>query len=155
DQSFPELSRIATLTVSGNSAYLVDDVNSASVTIQNNSLPPYAISASADNAIGTITNNTVDVWFAVPVTSPSVTNLGNYTLVNAPGVSITNAVFGPRQLRTVLRLNKPLPANARISVSGVVDTLGRTASNQIPVALRLSPTNVIANIYHAPATRSA
>jgi hypothetical protein len=148
DYSFTGVQQSVVLTLTATANYSVADADSATVIIQNNDVSPVASQALADNAIGTVPT-TVDVWFAAPVSSPSATTLANYTLVNAPGVSITSATLNSHSLRVVLGLSGPVPAGAQLAVSGVRDAGGNTAPSQIPIRVRLSdPANIVANVYH-------
>lgn len=153
DFSFHDLQETVVLTLTPNANYSLGNADSDTVTIQNNDVLPAAISATADNPVAAVTTTRIDVWFAAPVANPSATTLANYTLVNAPGVTITNATLGNRNLRVVLGASGPIPLNAQLSVSGVQDPGGNSVSNQVPVRLRLSnPVNVVAITYHGTTT---
>jgi len=144
--SFAEPARVATLTLTGGAGYLIGDADQASVTIQNNTLIPVAIVATAANAIGAVATNAVDVWFSSPVTLPSATNLANYGLVNASGVSIINASLAGRNLQVILSVSGPVPAEAQLMVRGVQGAGENRGSNQIPVFELVTPaTAVVAN----------
>lgn len=156
DFSFHDLQETVVLTLTPNANYSIGSPDSDMVTIQNNDVLPGAISATADNPVAAVTTTTIDVWFAAPVSNPSATTLANYTLVNAPGVTITNATLGNRSLRVVLGASGPVPSNAQLSVSGVQDPGGNSVSNQIPVRIRLSnPVNVVAITYHGTTANRA
>lgn len=148
DYSFQGLQQTAVLALTGAATYTVGDPDSDTVVIQNNDVNPAASLAMADNAIGAVPT-TVDVWFAAPVSNPTATALANYTLVNAPGLTITGATLVNRNLRVVLSLSGPVPPGAELAVSGVQDPGGNTAPSQIPIRVRLeNPANVVANVYH-------
>ena len=147
DYSFLQLAQTVMLTLAGNASYAIGDTDSATVTILNNDVKPGASEATADNPPGS-TPPTVDVWFAAPVANPSATTLANYTLINAPGLGITNATLDSHNLRVVLAVSAPTPAGAQVRVTGVLDAGGNTSSNQIPVRLGLAPVNIVANVYH-------
>jgi hypothetical protein len=152
DGSFPQPAQTVVLRLAGNAGYNIGDADSDTVTIQNDDITPMAIVATAQNAIGSVPT-IADIWFSAPVALPSATNLANYQLANAPGLSVTNAALDARNLRVKLGISGPLPANALVNVSGVQDAFGNSASSQIPIRARLTPSNVIANIYHAPSDR--
>jgi hypothetical protein len=149
DFSFQGSQQTVILTVVGSTNYAIAVADSGTVTILNNDVSPAAIQATTDNGLGG-TATTMDVWFASAVTTPSATNLANYVLVNAPGVSITGATLGNHSLRVVLGLSGTIPTGAQVSVHGVLDPGGNTASNQIPIRLRLTPVNLVADTYHSP-----
>lgn len=149
DFSFSELTRSVILTVAGDPGYYVSDTGSATVTIENNDIAPAAIAATADNALQTTQLNLVDVWFAVPVAPASATNIANYTLNNAPGVNITNAVIRTNyNVGVTLWLDNPVPPGATLTVSGVQDLSGHSATATIPVNLRVTPLNIVCDTYH-------
>lgn len=150
DFAFSQLQQTAILTLAGSANYTIGDADSGTVTIENNDVAPAARTATAENAIGS-TPTRVDVWFGAPVSLPSATTLSNYRLVNAGGLSITNAVLISRNLRVLLGISGPLPTNAFVSVSNVMDPGGNTASNQIPILARVEPINIVANVYHGGA----
>ena len=149
DFSFQGSQQTVILTVAGSTNYDIAVADSGTVTILNNDVSPAATQATTDNGLGG-TATTMDVWFASAVTTPSATNLANYALVNAPGVSITGATLGNHSLRVVLGLSGTIPAGAQVSVHGVMDPGGNTASNQVPIRLRLTPVNLVADTYHSP-----
>ena len=149
DYSFQEIQQTVILTVAGAAGYAIAIADSGTVTIQNNDIGPIALEAVADNASGGGAG-TVDVWFAAPVAKPSATNLANYTLIGAPGLSVTSATLGNRSLRVVLGVSGPVPADAQLSVTGVSDPGGNTIPTQIPIRERLTPVNLVANTYHSP-----
>jgi hypothetical protein len=151
DFAFSQLEQTVILTLAGSSNYTIGDADSGTVTIQNNDVAPAARVATAENAIGS-TPTRVDVRFGAPVSLPSATTLSNYRLVNAGGLSITNAALTNRNLRVVLGISGPLPTNAFVSVSNVMDPGGNTASNQVPILARVEPINVVANVYHGGTT---
>jgi len=149
DYSFQEAQQIVILTISNSLDYAVAFADSGTVTIQNNDAGPAAIAATTDNGFaGGATS--ADVWFAASVANPSATTLANYTLINAPGISITSATLTNRSLRVVLGLSGPVPADAQLGVTNVLDPGGNTVSVQIPIRLRLAPVNLVANVYHSP-----
>ena len=148
DYSFDDVSRTAVLTIMPNAAYSLEDPNSGTVTIQNNDLVPTPIVASGDNPGGAASGTTIDVWFAAAVTAPTATTLANYTLNNAPGLTLTNATLLNSGFRVVLNVSGPLPANATLSVSGVQDASGHSVPGEIPIYLRQTAVNVVANVYH-------
>ncbi|EEF62342.1 LamG-like jellyroll fold domain-containing protein [Pedosphaera parvula] len=155
DFSFQQLSETVNLTLAGNTNYTIADADNDTVTILNNDVSPGASIALADNAPSAAALTTVDVWFNASVTTPTATNLANYTLNNAPGLSITNATLGNRNLRVVLGISGGLvPTNATLSVSGVQDPGGNSSTTNVPIRVRLPAANLLANIYHASATRS-
>jgi len=149
DFGFQGSQQTVILTVAGAVGYAIAITDSGTVTILNNDVGPAAIDATTDNGLGG-TANKVDVWFAAAVTTPSATALANYTLVNAPGVSITGATLGNRSLRVVLSVSGVIPDGAQLSVHGVLDPGGNTVPAQIPIRLRLTPVNLVANTYHSP-----
>jgi len=149
DFSFQGLQQTVILTVVGSADYAIAVADSGTVTILNNDVSPAAIQATTDNGLGG-TATTMDVWFASAVTTPSATSLANYTLINAPGVTLTGATLGNHSLRVVLGVSGTIPAGAQVSVHGVLDPGGNTASNQVPIRLRLAPVNLVADIYHSP-----
>jgi hypothetical protein len=149
DFSFQGLQQTVILTVLGSTNYNIALADSGTVTILNNDVSPAATQATTDNGFGG-TATTMDVWFASSVTTPSATTLANYTLVNAPGVTLTSATLGNHSLRVVLGVSGTIPAGAQVSVHGVMDPGGNTASNQVPIRLRLTPVNLVADIYHSP-----
>ena len=152
DHAFTNLLRTVMLTLVASPNYTIADTDSGMVTILNNGITPVATLATADNALGSVPT-AVDVWFSVPVANPSATVLGNYAVLNAPGLTITNATLTTNSdLRVVLGISGPVPANALLAVSGVQDANGNTVSNQVAIRLRLSPTNVVANLYHGATT---
>jgi hypothetical protein len=149
DFSFQGSQQTVILTVVGSTNYAIALADGGTVTILNNDVGPAAIQATTDNGLsgGAIT---VDVWFASSVTTPSATTVANYTLVNAPGVSISGATLGNHNLRVVLTVSGTIPAGAQISVHGVQDPGGNTVAAQIPIRQRLAPVNLVADIYHSP-----
>src|ERR1035437_9986538 len=147
--SFQGSQQTVILTVVGSTNYAIAVADSGTVTILNNDVSAAAIQATTDNGLGG-TATTVDVWFAAAVTTPSATSLANYTLINAPGVTLTGATLGNHSLRVVLGVSGTIPAGAQVSVHGVLDPGGNTASNQIPIRLRVTPVNLVADIYHSP-----
>jgi len=148
DGSFPEISRVATLNLAGGDGYLIGDSDQASVTIQNNNLVPIPLVATVVNATGTVSTNTLEVWFSSPVTLPSAIDLANYALLNSPGVAITNASLGARELQVILSVSAPLPASARLIAHGIEGAGGNSSSNQIAVFSLVNPTvAVVANQY--------
>jgi len=155
DFSFIGLQQTAVLTLIDTTNYSIANSDSGTVTIANNDVTPAAIEATTANAIGSLPV-TADVWFSAAVANPSATNLANYTLVGAPGVTITNAVLSNRNLRVVLSLSGVVPAGAQLAVSGVQDPGGNSTPVQIPIRLGLTnPANVVANVYHGgTATRA-
>ena len=146
-----------TLRIAGATNYFVSDTDSDTVIIQNNDVFPTAILATAENSLPKQPLNQINVWFAAPVTLPSATTTGNYSL-NVSGINITNAVLltnGNFNLGVVLQVDSLVPTNVQLSVSGVQDPGGHTSPSTIPVNLRQTPINVVANIYHGTtATRS-
>lgn len=153
DFSFSELQQTVVLRLTGAANYTIGAPDAGTVTIQNNDVVPVATLATADTSVTGVGARTVDVWFAAAVANPSATNLANYALINAPGVSITNAALtATRNLRVVLSVSAPLPAGAQLSVTGVQDAGGNTAPAQIPIRLRTLPVNVVANVYHGTTT---
>jgi Concanavalin A-like lectin/glucanases superfamily/Bacterial lectin/PA14 domain len=152
DFSFQGSQQTVILTVVGSADYAIALADSGTVTILNNDVSPAAIQASTDNGLGG-TSTTMDVWFASAVTTPSATSLANYTLINAPGVTLTGATLGNHSLRVLLGISGTIPAGAQVSVHGVLDPGGNTASNQVPIRLRLTPVNLVADIYHSPNDR--
>ena len=149
DFSFQGLQQTVILTVVGSPNYDIALTDSGTVTILNNDVSPAATQATTDNGWGG-TATTMDVWFASSVTTPSATSLANYTLINAPGVTLTGATLGNHNLRVVLGVSGTIPDGAQVSVHGVLDAGGNTASNQVPIRLRLTPVNLVADIYHSP-----
>ncbi|HEY5911908.1 MAG TPA: LamG-like jellyroll fold domain-containing protein [Verrucomicrobiae bacterium] len=149
DFSFQGPQQTVVLTVTGSTAYAIAVADGGTVTIQNNDVAPSAIAATTDNGLGGAAT-TVDVWFASGVTAPSATTLANYTLINAPGVSISGASLLNRNLRVVLAVSGTIPAGAQVGVTNVLDAGGNSASAQIPIRLRLAPINLVANVYHSP-----
>jgi hypothetical protein len=149
DFSFQGLQQTVILTVVGSPNYDIALADSGAVTILNNDVSPAATQATTDNGWGG-TATTMDVWFASAVTIPSATNLANYTLINAPGLTLTGATLGNHSLRVVLGVSGTIPAAAQVSVHGVMDPGGNTASNQVPIRLRLTPVNLVADTYHSP-----
>jgi hypothetical protein len=149
DYSFQVSQQTVILTVAGAVGYAIAVADSGTVTIQNNDIGPVALEATADNASGGGAG-TVDVWFAASVAKPSATNLANYALIGAPGLSVTSATLGNRNLRVVLSISGPVPAGAQLSVTGVSDPGGNTIPAQIPIRERLTPVNLVANTYHSP-----
>ena len=149
DFSFQGSQQTVILTVVGSTNYDIAVSDSGTVTILNNDVSPAATQATTDNGFGG-TATTMDVWFASAVTTPSATNLANYALVNAPGVTLTSATLGNHSLRVVLGLSGTIPAGAQVSVHNVLDPGGNTASNQVPIRLRLAPVNLVADTYHSP-----
>ena len=149
DFSFQGPQQTVILTVAGSADYAVAVADSGTVTILNNDVAAAAIQATTDNGLGG-TATTMDVWFASAVTTPSATNLANYTLVNAPGLTLTGATLGNHNLRVVLGVSGTIPDGAQVSVHGVLDPGGNTASNQVPIRLRVTPVNLVADIYHSP-----
>jgi hypothetical protein len=151
DLSFADSSRTVILTLSGSPNYLLADAGSDTVIIQNNDVAPSAILATAENALPLSPSNQINVWFAAPVTTPSATTIGNYTLLNAPGVTITNAILrtnGNFKLGVVFQTDNPVPSNTSIRVVGVQDAGGNSTSNQVPISIIITPFNVVANVYH-------
>src|SRR5664279_1205208 len=149
DFSFQGLQQSVILTIAGSANYTIAVADSGTVTILNNDVSAAAIQATTDNGLGG-TATTMDVWFASSVTTPSATSLANYTLINAPGVTLTGATLGNHSLRVVLEVSGTIPAGAQVSVHGVMDPGGNTASNQVPIRLRLAPVNLVADTYHSP-----
>ncbi|MDB6122655.1 MAG: Legume lectin beta domain protein [Pedosphaera sp.] len=155
DFAFQQSSETVNLMLIGNTNYTIGDADNDTVTIFNNDVSPGASIAMADNAPSASALTTIDVWFNAAVTTPTATNLANYILNNAPGLSITNATLGNRGLRVVLGISGGLvPTNATLSVSGVQDPGGNSTATNIPVRVRLPAVNVLANIYHVSPTRS-
>ncbi len=153
DYSFQGPQQTVILTVAGASEYAIAVADSGTVTIQNNDVGPVALEATADNATDGGAG-TVDVWFAAAVANPSATTLANYTLIGAPGLSVTSATLGNRNLRVVLGVSGTVPAGAQLSVTGVRDPGGNTVPAQVPIRESLTPVNLVANIYHSPNTRA-
>ncbi len=153
DLSFQDLSRTVILNLTPNASYSVGEPTFDTVTIQNNDVAAAAVSATADNPVGSVSNATIDVWFAAPVTDPSATTLANYTLGSAPGLSLTSATLLNGNLRVVLDVSGPVPTNATLSVSGVLDAGGNTSPSQLPLFVRLAPVNLVADTYHSPNDR--
>jgi Concanavalin A-like lectin/glucanases superfamily/PA14 domain/Bacterial lectin/Bacterial Ig-like domain len=155
DFAFQQSSETVNLMLIGNTNYTIGDTDNDTVTILNNDVSPGASIAIADNAPSVTAPTSIDVWFNATVTTPTATNLANYVLNNAPGLSITSATLGNRGLRVVLGISGGLvPTNATLSVSGVQDPGGNSSATNIPVRVRLPAANVVANIYHASPTRS-
>lgn len=151
DFSFTEPTRTAILTLSGSANYLLSDAASDTVIIQNNDVVPSAILATAENALTLSPSNQINVWFAAPITIPSATNLANYTLVSAPGVTVTNAILrtnGNVKLGVVLQVDNPVPQGAFLQVVGVQDAGGNSSSNQVSIKVFIPPFNIVANVYH-------
>ena len=114
DFSFQGLQQTVILTVVGSPNYDIALADSGAVTILNNDVSPTATQATTDNGWGG-TATTMDVWFASAVTIPSATNLANYTLINAPGLTLTGATLGNHSLRVVLGVSgtiRPRPKSA-------------------------------------------
>jgi hypothetical protein len=154
DFAFQQLSETVILTLTGNANYTLADASSDTVTILNNDISPGASVATADNG-GATAPTTIDVWFNAAVTTPTATNLANYVLGNAPGLTITNATLGNRSLRVVLGISGgSVPTNATLAVSGVQDPGGNSTPTNVAVRVVLPAVNVLANIYHGSATRS-
>jgi hypothetical protein len=149
DFGFQGSQQTVILTIAGAVGYAIAVADSGTVTILNNDVGPVAIDATTDNGLGGAAT-TVDVWFAAAVSTPSATNVANYALVNAPGVSITGATLGNRSLRVVLSVSGVIPDGAQVSVHGVLDPGGNTVPAQIPIRLRLTPVNLVADTYHSP-----
>lgn len=148
DFSFSDVSRSAILTITPDANYSLEDPNSDTVAIQNNDLLPSAIVASGDNPGGASSATTISVWFAAAVTAPTATNLVNYTLGNAPGVTLISGTLTNSGYQVVLNVSGTLPTGATLSVSGVQDASGHTSPSVVPIYLRQTPVNVVGNNYH-------
>jgi hypothetical protein len=152
DLAFQQIQQTVILSLSNSTNYLIGNPGSDTVTIINNdnTTPPAATYAFADNAHGTQPNK-LEVWFSSPVTLPSAVNVTNYTLVNAPGVTVTNATAANLARRVVLGLSGPVPTNALLNVSGVQGPGGYNTANQIAVRALLAPFNIVSDTYHGGA----
>lgn len=151
--SFTDAQRSVILSLTPSLAYIIGELDQATVTIANNNVSPTPELAIARNAGGAVTRNTVQVWFASPVTLPSATNLANYSF--NPALPVTGATLISHSLGVELEVSTAVPANALLTVTGVQDPGGNSISNQIPVRPLLGNTaNLVANSYHSPNSRA-